>query len=153
MIRPASAAVCTACRIEAKPRPVQVSASVSGYSVDPGRVPHRLSAVRVRLVGGSVPRTRLSGCVGLAARLTRRAATPPIPHALELRSVPPAISPGSAACFQSEARIPPSTYRICPVTKSEAREARNTAAPMSSSGLPQRPAGVRCLIQRSNLGS
>ena len=32
-------------------------------------------------------------------------------------------------CFPMYARIPPSTYRICPFTKSDASDARNTAGP------------------------
>jgi hypothetical protein len=35
---------------------------------------------------------------------------------------------------------PPSTQIVAPVTKSEARDAKKTAAPAHSSGLPQRPA-------------
>ncbi len=40
---------------------------------------------RVGVVGGSVPRTRSPGCIGLAAR-PQRATTPPITHALVRRS-------------------------------------------------------------------
>ena len=38
---------------------------------------------------------------------------------------------------------PPSTQMVAPVTKSEARDAKKTAVPAHSSGLPKRPAGVR----------
>src|SRR5690606_11521918 len=38
---------------------------------------------------------------------------------------------------------PPSTGRTAPVTKLEASEARKTAAPLSSTGSPVRPSGVR----------
>jgi hypothetical protein len=41
---------------------------------------------------------------------------------------------------------PPSTTIVVPVTKSDARDARNTAAPASSSAWPHRPAGVRNMI-------
>ena len=37
---------------------------------------------------------------------------------------------------------PPSAYKIWPLTKSEASEARNTAGPIRSSDRPQRAAGV-----------
>ena len=35
---------------------------------------------------------------------------------------------------------------VAPVTKSDARDAKKTAVPAHSSGLPQRPAGVRVMI-------
>ena len=35
----------------------------------------------------------------------------------------------SYGCFPMYARIPPSTYRMCPFTKSDASDARNTAGP------------------------
>jgi glucose-1-phosphate cytidylyltransferase len=38
------------------------------------------------------------------------------------------------------------------VTKSEARDAKKTAAPANSSGLPKRPAGVRVIISWHNGG-
>src|SRR5258708_12244780 len=41
------------------------------------------------------------------------------------------------------ARKPPSTTRVCPVTKDAASEHRYTAAPTSSSVFPNRPMGVR----------
>ena len=44
-------------------------------------------------------------------------------------------------CFPIYARIPPSTYKICPFTKSEASDARNTAGPSRSSGVPHLAAG------------
>ncbi len=47
---------------------------------------------------------------------------------------------------------PPSTYRICPLTKSEAGEARKTTAPPSSDGSPQRRAGTRCSSHATNSG-
>jgi len=42
------------------------------------------------------------------------------------------------------------TYNICPLTKSEAFEARKIAAPFKSSGLPHFPAGVRLIINSLN---
>src|SRR5229473_174651 len=41
---------------------------------------------------------------------------------------------------------PPSTMRSAPVMKSDAGDARNTAAPAVSSGSAKRPAGVRVTI-------
>lgn len=52
------------------------------------------------------------------------------------------INVSYCGCLPKYAAIPPSTYRICPLTKSDAEEARNTAGPCKSSGLPQRSAGV-----------
>ena len=43
---------------------------------------------------------------------------------------------------------PPSTAMAVPVTKSEAAAARKTAVPASSSGVPQRFAGVRSVMVR-----
>src|SRR5678815_727780 len=37
---------------------------------------------------------------------------------------------------------PPPTSSVCPVMNAAAGEARNTAAPATSSGVPQRPSGV-----------
>lgn len=48
---------------------------------------------------------------------------------------------------------PPSTGRIAPRTWSEAREARNTAAPAMSVGRPQRFAGMRSRIAADRSGS
>lgn len=45
--------------------------------------------------------------------------------------------------YYTAASMPPSTKMIWPLTKFEASEARKTAAPISSWGLPHRPAGVR----------
>ncbi len=60
-----------------------------------------------------------------------------------LAVVPP---PASAALKPYKlAVMPPSTYKMWPVTKLDAAEARNTAAPPSSCTSPQRPAGVRLL--------
>ena len=53
-------------------------------------------------------------------------------------------------CFPIYAKIPPSTYKICPFTKLDASLARNTAGPAKSSGLPQRAAGVFAIIKLSN---
>ena len=52
-------------------------------------------------------------------------------------------------CLPIYAKIPPSTYKICPFTKLEASLARNTAGPAKSSGLPQRAAGVFAIIKLS----
>src|SRR3954468_16234327 len=49
--------------------------------------------------------------------------------------------------------IPPSTNRMCPLTKDDASAARKIAAPCSSSTLPQRPAGVRAHTQAENFSS
>ena len=46
--------------------------------------------------------------------------------------------------------MPPSTYKIWPLIKFEASDAKNIAAPARSSGLPQRPAGVFDIINWSN---
>ena len=46
--------------------------------------------------------------------------------------------------------MPPSTYRMWPLTKSDASEARNTAGPMRSSVVPQRAAGVLETMNWSN---
>src|SRR5829696_694545 len=59
---------------------------------------------------------------------------------------------GDHGC-QTTAVMPPSTNRTCPLTKSEAGEARNTRAPIRSSTLPQRPAGVRPLTHALNSSS
>src|SRR5688572_3991651 len=48
--------------------------------------------------------------------------------------------------FPNEVNSPPSTYIICPLIKSEAREARKIAAPIRSSGVPHLPAGVLLMI-------
>ena len=48
------------------------------------------------------------------------------------------------------ANIPPSTYTICPFTKSLALEAKKTAVPAKSSGFPQRAAGVLLIINSLN---
>src|SRR6266700_2310788 len=53
---------------------------------------------------------------------------------------------GNIVCiywFTPLARKPPSTASTCPVTKLAASEARNTAAPTSSSRFPNRRIGVR----------
>ncbi len=49
--------------------------------------------------------------------------------------------------------MPPSTYRICPLTKSAAGDARNSTPPTRSSVRPQRPAGVRLRTQALNSSS
>jgi len=49
--------------------------------------------------------------------------------------------------------MPPSTYSVCPLTKDEASPERKTAAPISSSTLPQRPAGVRFSSQAEKAAS
>ena len=51
---------------------------------------------------------------------------------------------------QTTADMPPSTYRIWPLTKSDAADARKTTAPASSDGSPQRPAGTRSRSHSSN---
>ena len=43
---------------------------------------------------------------------------------------------------------PPSTARVCPVTKLEASDAKKSSAPASSPGSPVRPIGARLRIQR-----
>lgn len=48
------------------------------------------------------------------------------------------------------AENPPSTASMWPFTKDASSEARNAAAEPTSSGLPQRPAGVRLQIQLLN---
>ena len=48
---------------------------------------------------------------------------------------------------------PPSTYRMCPLTKFDASLAKNTAAPARSSTLPQRRLGVRPISQVLNFSS
>jgi hypothetical protein len=48
------------------------------------------------------------------------------------------------------AKIPPSTYNICPFTKSLALEDKKIAAPDKSSGLPHLAAGVRLMIKSLN---
>ena len=63
------------------------------------------------------------------------------------------VTTARRATRHSAARIPPSTYTTWPLTKSDARDARNTAAPTRSSGRPHRPAGVRPRIHASNSGS
>jgi hypothetical protein len=45
---------------------------------------------------------------------------------------------------------PPSTYRICPLTKFDASLARKIAAPTRSSTSPQRREGVRAISQLQN---
>lgn len=45
-------------------------------------------------------------------------------------------------CLPIYARIPPSTYKTWPFTKSDASDARNTAGPIKSSGSPHLAAGV-----------
>ena len=57
------------------------------------------------------------------------------------------------ADVQSVAVTPPSTYRMCPLTKFDASLARNTAAPTRSSTSPQRRDGVRPTSQRVNSAS
>ena len=52
-------------------------------------------------------------------------------------------------CLPIYAKIPPSTYKICPFTKLDASLAKNTAGPAKSSGLPQRAAGVFAIIKLS----
>lgn len=49
--------------------------------------------------------------------------------------------------------IPPFTNSVCPLTKLLACDDRNTAAPTSSSTLPQRPCGVRFCNHVVNSGS
>ena len=53
------------------------------------------------------------------------------------------VSGGTTSVEIKNCKIPPSTYRICPFTKSEASEAKNTAGPPRSEASPQRPAGVQ----------
>ena len=48
---------------------------------------------------------------------------------------------------------PPSTNTICPVTKSDASDAKNIVNPAKSSGSPQRYAGVRLSIHSLRLSS
>ena len=62
------------------------------------------------------------------------------------------LGPLRGAFDQSAASKPPSTVRIWPFTKSEAGDARNTAAPINSSGRPQRYDGVRAFTQASKVG-
>src|SRR5262245_14582231 len=45
---------------------------------------------------------------------------------------------------------PPSTRRVCPVIISAAALARNTTAPVTSSGLPNLPSGMRRNTSREN---
>jgi hypothetical protein len=40
------------------------------------------------------------------------------------------------------AENPPSTYKVCPVIKADAFEARKIAVPTMSSGCPSRPSGA-----------
>ncbi len=54
----------------------------------------------------------------------------------------PVIISDYFGCFPIYAAIPPSTYKICPLTKSDASDARNTVGPIKSSGFPHLPAGV-----------
>ena len=49
--------------------------------------------------------------------------------------------------------MPPSTNIVCPFTKLEAADDRNTHTPTSSSTLPHLPAGVRFSSQAENSGS
>jgi malate synthase len=49
--------------------------------------------------------------------------------------------------------MPPSTNSVWPLTKADASDARNTAAPISSPTSPQRPAGVRWVSHFENSGS
>ena len=51
---------------------------------------------------------------------------------------------------ETTADMPPSTYRIWPLTKSDAADERKTTAPASSDGSPQRPAGTRLRSHASN---
>jgi hypothetical protein len=53
-------------------------------------------------------------------------------------------------CLPMYANMPPSTYKIWPLTKSDAPEAKNIAGPAKSSGVPQRAAGVLEIIKLSN---
>ena len=53
-------------------------------------------------------------------------------------------------CFPMYARIPPSTYTTCPLTKLDASEARNTAVPCRSSAVPHLAAGVFAMMNWSN---
>lgn len=48
---------------------------------------------------------------------------------------------------------PPSTGRITPWIKSEAGDAKKTAAPAISSGFPHRPAGIRPMMDWDRSGS
>jgi hypothetical protein len=52
-------------------------------------------------------------------------------------------------CLPMQARMSPSTERICPFTKSDAAEAGKTAGPLRSSTLPHRAAGVFAMINWS----
>ena len=52
---------------------------------------------------------------------------------------------------QSVTERPPSTASTWPLTYAPALDARNTTAPPSSSGLAQRPSGVRCSTQAVKL--
>jgi len=56
----------------------------------------------------------------------------------------PAPPPGDRLRFHdpSVTSVPPSTTRLCPVTKAPAAEARNRAAPATSAGVPGRRSGV-----------
>ena len=52
-------------------------------------------------------------------------------------------------CFPIYASIPPSTYSICPFTKSDAEDERNTTGPARSKGVPHLFAGVFASIKES----
>ena len=70
------------------------------------------------------------------------------------------LRPGSARFWalaasapHKHAVIPPSTNKICPLTKLDASEAKKIAAPTSSPTSPQRPIGVRFDSQAENFSS
>jgi hypothetical protein len=48
---------------------------------------------------------------------------------------------------------PPSMQMVAPATKSDARDAKKTAVPGHSSGLPKRPVGVRVMISSYKAGA
>ena len=50
--------------------------------------------------------------------------------------------PPAASRPQSEIKVPPSITMFCPVTNAPARDASQTTAPATSSGVPKRPRGV-----------
>src|ERR1700722_19554892 len=62
------------------------------------------------------------------------------------------IAHGESLLFHPAA-YPPSTGKITPVMKRAASEQRNTAAPATSPGLPQRCIGVRLRIAADRLSS
>ena len=84
--------------------------------------------------------SRLARYEKLIAKLSSE--MPPLPPELESETYRPRTSAVASAARYTNAIVPPSGYRMVPVTKSDAGDARKTAGPIRSKTVPIRPIGT-----------